>query len=67
MPGTINIPLKVIWGEHDAALDIATAHASMQLCTDCELKVVPGASHFVQHDEPKTVNGLLLDFFSTEA
>jgi pimeloyl-ACP methyl ester carboxylesterase len=63
--GRIAVPTLMIWGVHDIALSRAMAPPSIALCTDGRLVFLEEASHWVQHEEPETVNRLLLDFFET--
>ncbi|WP_211103897.1 alpha/beta hydrolase [Skermanella pratensis] len=61
-PRSIGIPMRVIWGDRDAALDPRLAEAGASLCSRCEVFHIPEASHWVQHEEPERVNRLLIGF-----
>jgi pimeloyl-ACP methyl ester carboxylesterase len=61
----ISTPTMVIWGDRDVALGI-------ELCDDLEKQMagpyrfhrIQGCSHWVQQEEPETVNQFLLEFLS---
>ncbi|XP_055520083.1 epoxide hydrolase 4-like [Leucoraja erinacea] len=56
-------PTLVIWGDKDIALEVGmTAHIEQYIQNVFQLKVVPGASHWVQQDEPDVVNKLMWTF-----
>jgi pimeloyl-ACP methyl ester carboxylesterase len=61
-PTRIRVPVRVIWGERDAFLDRGLAHLGSALCDQCEVFHLPGATHWVQHEEVETVNRLLIEF-----
>lgn len=61
--GRIRVPTLMIWGVRDIALDRSLAEPSIALCDDGRLVFREEATHWVQHEEPETVNRLLLDFF----
>ena len=56
-------PTLIVWGEDDAFLDRRLAARSAAYCPDVRLHVLPGVSHWVQHEAAETVNRLLLAFF----
>ena len=60
----IRVPTLILWGDHDIALETEMAHASRDLCDQGRLVLLEGASHWIQHEEPETVNKYLVDFFS---
>ena len=62
--GRVRVPVRVIWGDRDAFLDRGLAEAGAALCDDCEVFHLPGATHWVQHEQPGEVNRLLLDFLA---
>jgi epoxide hydrolase 4 len=62
----ITAPTLVIWGERDRHLSSALAEPSRTDVPGLERVVrLPGASHWVQHDEPDRVSELLTRFFAT--
>jgi pimeloyl-ACP methyl ester carboxylesterase len=60
-PGRVTGPLHIIWGRKDAFLEADMARQSLAYCDQGQLTYVE-ASHWVQHEEPKLVNELLLRF-----
>lgn len=61
--GRIRPPTLMIWGANDIALSRTMAQPSIDLCDAGRLVFLEEASHWVQHEEPETVNRLLLEFF----
>jgi pimeloyl-ACP methyl ester carboxylesterase len=60
----VQAPTLVIWGERDRHLGAELAEPSPEDVPNLERVVrLPDASHWVQHDEPERVSGLLIDFF----
>ncbi|MBN1305098.1 MAG: alpha/beta hydrolase [Anaerolineales bacterium] len=59
----VRIPTLLIWGMQDAALSYQMAHPSLDYCDHGTLVFFGQATHWVQHDEARTVNQLLVDFF----
>jgi pimeloyl-ACP methyl ester carboxylesterase len=60
--GPVRVPVRVIWGDHDAFLDRDLAEAGAALCDTSEVFHLPRASPWVQHEEAPAVNRLLLEF-----
>jgi pimeloyl-ACP methyl ester carboxylesterase len=58
----LNMPVLLLWGAQDVALDRELAEASIRLCTDGRLIYFEHASHWLQHEEPEVVNQLLVEF-----
>ena len=65
--GRIRVPTLMIWGANDIALSRSMAQPSIDLCDDGRLIFLEEASHWVQHEEPETVNRLLLEFLGDDA
>jgi pimeloyl-ACP methyl ester carboxylesterase len=63
-PRRVHIPIQIIWGKQDVALDARLAVLSQRLCDQAELHYFPEASHWVQHDEAAEVNALLVKFLA---
>jgi pimeloyl-ACP methyl ester carboxylesterase len=66
MPAKVQPPTLVIWGEQDAALAAVMARQSLDFCQDGRLKLIPEATHWVQHDAADQVNAWLIDFFGQD-
>jgi pimeloyl-ACP methyl ester carboxylesterase len=63
-PGRIRVPVRVIWGDQDAALNRGLAEAGVSLCDRGDAFHIPGATHWVQHEEIERVNRLLGEFLA---
>lgn len=55
-------PALIIHGDRDSGVPIARAGAAAALIPDAELKVVVGAGHWVQRDQPDAVIPAMIDF-----
>ena len=62
--GTIGVAVLVVWGEEDGWLDPSQAPRLREEIPGSELRLIPGAGHFVQEDAPEEVVKILGDFFS---
>ncbi|HYG62808.1 MAG TPA: alpha/beta hydrolase [Thermoanaerobaculia bacterium] len=60
----VTVPTLLLWGAKDIALGRELAQPSIDRCDDGRLVFIEEAGHFVQHEEPERVNGMLGDFFS---
>ncbi|CAO4368210.1 unnamed protein product [Caenorhabditis nigoni] len=58
----LEMPVLIIWGTADGALDIEAAEESLKTLTNGKMKRIEGASHWVQQDEPEKVNGYMREF-----
>eukprot|EP00080_Pristionchus_pacificus_P022279 PDM82299.1 ceeh-1 [Pristionchus pacificus] len=55
----------IVWGDNDGALLKEGAEESLKWCDDAQLRYVPGASHWVQQDEPIVVNKYIDEFLGS--
>jgi len=62
----IETPTLMIWGEQDVALTKATTHGTEAYVSDLTLRYLPGVSHWVQQDDPDSVNRILRAWLSGE-
>jgi epoxide hydrolase 4 len=58
----VRVPTLVIWGAQDVFVERELADASARLCDNARVAYLEGSTHWVQHDEPKRVGDLLLEF-----
>jgi epoxide hydrolase 4 len=58
----VRVPTLVIWGARDAFAERELADASARICDDARVVYLERSTHWVQHDEPKRVGDLLLEF-----
>ena len=59
--------MVVLWGAEDKYVLPYLARRSADLCDDAQLEVLPGATHWLQHEESGSVNRRLLRFFERGA
>ncbi len=63
--GELTCPVKVIYGEHDAAA-IPSIAKRFEMCRatrpDIETHIIPACGHWALYEAPDIVNALLLDF-----
>ena len=59
----ITVPTLLIWGAQDKFLGRELAQPSIDLCDDGRLVYFEEATHWVQHEEAKSVNQLIDSFF----
>jgi haloalkane dehalogenase len=57
----LKVPVSIIFGESDRYLSRSLAREIAGLFSDPSLHLVPGASHWPQHDQPQAVADLLAD------
>jgi len=63
----IETPTLVVWGDGDVALDWSCIEGADRYVRDIEIHRLSGVSHWVQEEEPKTVNALMTAFLSRKA
>jgi len=57
-----NVPVLMIWGDKDDALDSSMAQPSIEMCDNGKLVMLEGVSHWVPNEAPARVNSLISDF-----
>ncbi|MDX1642939.1 MAG: alpha/beta hydrolase [Thermoanaerobaculia bacterium] len=57
----ITVPTLLLWGRRDRFLDPRLAEANCEFCDDVRLEMLDRAGHWLQHEEPETVDRLLLE------
>ncbi|MFQ5416717.1 MAG: alpha/beta fold hydrolase [Myxococcota bacterium] len=62
----IETPTLMIWGERDIALSLETTRGTGRFVSDLTFRSLPDASHWVQQDDPETVNRMLRAWLSGE-
>ncbi|MBB2991965.1 pimeloyl-ACP methyl ester carboxylesterase [Mycolicibacterium iranicum] len=62
---TTELPLLVIWGDHDHIIPVEHGYALADARPGCRLEVLPGVGHFPHVETPNDVVDLLDDFIST--
>lgn len=66
LPGTVDVPTLMIWGEEDTALGKETTYGTEELVRDFTIRYLPGVSHWVQQEAPERVNGMLAAWLKGE-
>lgn len=56
---TVRVPVRVIWGERDAALRLGLLEGLETVCTDVRVTRIAEGSHWVIHEAPARVNALI--------
>lgn len=64
---TVRVPTLVIWGERDTALTPANLEGLEEFVPDLTLRRVPGANHWVIHQQPDLVNRYIREFLAGQA
>jgi pimeloyl-ACP methyl ester carboxylesterase len=59
---TVNVPTLVIWGLGDTALPEALLEGLDGFVPDLRIERVPGATHWIVHEQPQQVAALIGDF-----
>ncbi|MBB1600429.1 alpha/beta fold hydrolase [Variovorax sp. UMC13] len=65
--GTIEVPVQVIWGDRDRALEAGLAEAALRFCRQGMCLHLPQASHWVHHEEPERVGACATEFLHSVA
>lgn len=58
----VTCPVRILWGDRDAALDQSLAELAATRCEVVEVIHLPQATHWLHHEEHRRVNELLIDF-----
>ena len=58
----VEVPTLVIWGERDDALLIGNLDGLEDYTPDLKVVRIPDADHWVVHEKPEIVNGLIREF-----
>ena len=66
LPGTVDVPTLMIWGEEDTALGKETTYGTEEFVRDFTIRYLPGVSHWVQQEAPERVNGMLAAWLKGE-
>jgi pimeloyl-ACP methyl ester carboxylesterase len=61
---SIEVPVRIIWGEHDAWLAPALAERLHEIIPHSDLRLLPETGHFAMEDSPQEVATTLSEFFA---
>jgi pimeloyl-ACP methyl ester carboxylesterase len=64
---TVEVPVQVIWGDRDTALDPRLARAALTYCHHGASMHLPQAGHWLHHEEPHRVATCAIDFLRCAA
>jgi pimeloyl-ACP methyl ester carboxylesterase len=68
VPNTkVRVPVRILWGDKDSALEAPLAELSADQCTNAEVIHLPEATHWLHHEASERVNALLIEFLRTPA
>lgn len=59
----LRCPVRLLWGEKDQWIEVATGRRLAKALPDCTLNVVPGAGHLMQEDAPEAILAAAFEFF----
>jgi hypothetical protein len=59
LPGIAEVPTMLVWGDHDCAVDPASAMELGRMLRRSELHVVGGGGHIVFEELPEVANRLM--------
>jgi len=58
----IAAPVRILWGDRDAALDAGLAERAAAHCDRGEVIHLPECTHWLQHEEPERITALIDEF-----
>ncbi|RGE41588.1 alpha/beta fold hydrolase [Comamonas testosteroni] len=61
---TINVPVRILWGDSDLALQPALLDGLEQWVPDLQVEHLKGCSHWVVHERPEAVRRALTEFLA---
>jgi pimeloyl-ACP methyl ester carboxylesterase len=67
LPRVADIPILLLWGDRDGAVDPASAVELQRILPQAELRVVPGAGHVVFEEMPDEANQIMRDWLLRES
>ena len=60
----VRVPTLVVWGMRDQALLPGNLDGLQACVPDLRIERLPGASHWVMHEEPERLNQLIREFIA---
>jgi len=60
-----HLPTMIVWGDNDAIIPVAHAHAAHETIPGSRLEVLDGVGHFPHAEAPEQFIELMLDFMAT--
>lgn len=65
-PPRIDVPVLLVWGEKDEFAEISLAKESIALCERGGSLFFAEGTHWVQREEPDSINDMLITFFRSD-
>ncbi|MDQ2754182.1 MAG: alpha/beta fold hydrolase [Actinomycetota bacterium] len=62
---TSRVPTLIVWGDRDAIIPVAHAHAAHHAMPGSRLEIIPGLGHFPHVEEPHRFAEIVTDFIRT--
>lgn len=63
----LNMPVHIVWGDHDAWVPVDRAYRLAELVPDAKLSVISQAGHLVQLDQPAQLAVTLTNWLAAQA
>jgi pimeloyl-ACP methyl ester carboxylesterase len=63
----VQVPVLLIWGTKDGAVDLRSADALKRVLPHCETALLPGVGHLSFEENPEGFDRLVLDFLARSA
>lgn len=63
----LGVPTLMIWGENDVALGKELTYGTHQYVSDLTIRYIPNCSHWVQQEQPDTVNRLIKEWLEASS
>jgi pimeloyl-ACP methyl ester carboxylesterase len=60
----ITVPVRIVWGDRDTALDAALAERAAAECDRAEVLHLRECTHWLLHEDVERVNGLIVEFLA---
>ena len=60
----ITLPVRIVWGDRDTALDAGLAERAAAECDRAEVLHLPECTHWLLHEEPERVGALVAEFLA---
>ncbi len=60
-----HLPTLIVWGDEDAIIPVAHAHAAHEAIPGSRLEILDGLGHFPHAEAPERFLAVLLDFMAT--
>jgi pimeloyl-ACP methyl ester carboxylesterase len=61
-PQRIGVPVRIVWGDEDSALDKGLAERAATLCDRAEVIHLPDCTHWLAHEDPQRVSRLIVEW-----